>query len=143
MKVIQLVSEPPSQAAQLVSRRVPRIRLSITLVVGVAGCLSTSCAGSERSEPTVVVDGTTVPSRIKIASSPVGGGYYPMGNAIAQVLGTQLAGVIATNEATSGSAQNLRMLDGGELHFGLANASVTLPAIAGRDSGVLPRFKPA
>ena len=85
------------------------------------------------SERTVDVDGTTVPARIKIASSPVGGGYYPMGNAIAQVLGTQLPGVIVTNEATSGSAQNLRMLDGGELHFGLSNASTTLPAIAGRE----------
>ncbi len=93
--------------------------------------ITPSCTPSGRSEETVDIDGTSVPARIKIASSPVGGGYYPMGNAIAQVLLTQLPGAIATNEATSGSAQNLRMLDGGELHFGLANASVTLPAIAG------------
>ena len=133
MKIIRWVSETPTRAAKCVSQSDPRIRLAIMLVAALAVFVSTSCARSERSEPTVDIDGTTVPSRIKIASSPVGGAYYPMGNAILQVLGTQLPGLIATNEATSGSAQHLRMLDGGEIHFGLANASVTLPAIAGSE----------
>ena len=133
MITIQWVFEPPSHTVEFASRRDPRIRPAIALIAALAVLVSTSCARPEGSEPTVVIDGTTVPSRIKIASSTVGGAYYPMGNAIAQVLGTQLAGVIATNEATSGSGQNLRMLDGGELHFGLANASVTLPAIEGRE----------
>ncbi len=131
MKMNHWVPEPPPKREKSVYRSGLRTRLTITIVAALAVCVSASCARSERSEPTVDLDGTTVPSRIKIASSPVGGGYYPMGNAIAQVLGTRLPGVIATNEATSGSAQNLRMLDGGELHFGLANASVTLPAIEG------------
>lgn len=102
--------------------------LAVTLIVTIA------CAPGDLARLTVDVDGTAVPARIKIASSPVGGGYYPMGNAIAQVISRQIPGVIATNEATSGSAQNLRMLDGGELHLALANASTTLPAIAGRDA---------
>ena len=131
MKEIQSVSEPHAHSLRFVSRPGPPTRLAIAMVAVFSVFVLTSCARSERSEPTVDLDGITVPSRIKIASSPVGGGYYPMGAAIAQVLGTHLPGVLATNEATSGSAQNLRMLDGGELHFGLANASVTLPAVKG------------
>ncbi len=133
MKVIHWVPELPLHPARRVSRRYARLRRMTSAAAAATVLVSVACVRSERAEPVVDIDGTSVPSRIKIASSPVGGGYYPMGNAIAQVLSTRLPDVIATNEATSGSAQNLRMLNGGELHFGLANASTTLPAIAGRE----------
>jgi TRAP transporter TAXI family solute receptor len=92
-----------------------------------------TCAGTQPA--TVEVGGVQLPSRIKIASGSVGGAYFPMGNAIAQVLSTELPGVLATGEASGGSAQNIRMLDASQIDFALANASITFPAIRGGSDG--------
>jgi TRAP transporter TAXI family solute receptor len=79
----------------------------------------------------VNVNGTDVPERIKIATASVGGSYYPIGNALAQTLSKNLPGVLVTAENSSGSAQNIRMMDAGQVHFGLSNAAITYPAVRG------------
>jgi TRAP transporter TAXI family solute receptor len=76
-----------------------------------------------------------MPPRVKIASGSVGGAYFPMGNAIAQVLSTKVPGLLATGEASGGSSQNIRMLDGKQIDFALSNASITFPAIRGVSDG--------
>ena len=96
-----------------------------TLVLLAAAC------GGDRGGQTVDVDGTLVPTRLQIATASVGGSYHPIGTAIAQVLSDNLEGVLATAENSSGSNQNIRMLDSGEIHFGLANAAITFPAVRG------------
>jgi hypothetical protein len=96
----------------------------LTTALVLAGCQS-------QPEQTVVIDGVTVPARIQIATASVGGSYHPIGTAIAQVLSNHLEGVVATAENSSGSNQNIRMLDAGQIHFGLANAAVTFPAVRG------------
>jgi hypothetical protein len=114
----------------------PARRVGATIVVGVAAASLISCGGSgDQARQTVAVNGVQVPPRIKIASGSVGGAYFPMGNAIAQVLSTKLPGVLATGEASGGSAQNIRMLDGRQIDFALSNASITFPAIRGGSDG--------
>jgi len=111
-----------------------RILGSGVLVAAVIG--STACAaGDDETRSTVDVGGAKVPPRIKIASGSVGGAYFPMGNAIAQVISSKLPGVLATGEASGGSAQNIRMLDGNQIDFALSNASITFPAIRGVSDG--------
>jgi hypothetical protein len=92
--------------------------------------LATACGG-DRVEQTVDVGGTQVPARIQIATASVGGSYHPIGTAIAQVISENLEGVVATAENSSGSSQNIRMLDASQIHFGLANAAITFPAVRG------------
>ncbi len=94
-----------------------------------------ACAGTESSRgPTVDVGGVQVPARIQIATASVGGSYHPMGLALASVLSDNLPGVVATAETSSGSNQNIRMLDSGQIDFGLSNAAITFPAIRGAES---------
>jgi hypothetical protein len=104
------------------------------LAVALAGAGACAGGGGE-ARATVDVAGTSVPPRIKIASGSVGGAYFPMGNAIAQVISTTVPGVLATGEASGGSAQNIRMLDGNQIDFALANASITFPALRGVSDG--------
>ena len=102
------------------------------IVAGLALLVLTSCA-SGRIEETVDIDGTVVPARLKIATANVGGTYYPMGNAISQVLTSELPGVSATAETSGGSGQNIRMLDANQIHLALANAAITFPARQGAE----------
>jgi TRAP transporter TAXI family solute receptor len=100
--------------------------------VAIAGLYG--CAGSDEGASADPA-GSKAPSRIKIASGNVGGAYFPMGNAIAQVLSTKVPGLLATGEASGGSSQNIRMLDSRQIDFALANASITFPAIRGGSDG--------
>ena len=93
------------------------------------------CAGTDEGASAADPGGSKAPSRIKIASGNVGGAYFPMGNAIAQVLSTKVPGLLATGEASGGSSQNIRMLDARQIDFALANASITFPAIRGGSDG--------
>ena len=86
-----------------------------------------SCGGTEDASPAAA----SRPTRIKIARANVGGSYFPMGSAIAKVLSTKVPGLLATDEASGGSSQNIRMLDRRQIDFGLSNASITFPAIRG------------
>ena len=106
-----------------------RHRVSTTILATLA--LVLAACGGDRQAQTVDVGGTTVPARIQIATASVGGSYHPIGTAIAQVLSDNLPGVVATAENSSGSSQNIRMLDAGQIHFGLGNAAITFPAVRG------------
>ncbi len=105
-----------------------RIRSGLTVVLLALGAAS---CGGDRADATVDVDGTAVPSRIQIATASVGGSYFPLGTAIAEVVTDNVPGVIATAESSSGSNQNIRLLDAGEIHFGMANAAITTSAVVG------------
>lgn len=103
----------------------------LKMVILAACALVGACGEGGQPEATVDINGTAVPARIQIATASVGGSYHPVGTAIAQVLTNHLEGVVATAENSSGSNQNIRMLDAGEIHFGLANAAITFPAVRG------------
>jgi hypothetical protein len=101
------------------------------LIALVALVSMAACEGRERTTETVDVNGTPVPPRLQIATASVGGSYFPVGVAIAQVLTDNLEGVVATAENSSGSNQNIRLLDSNQIHMGMANAAITFPAVRG------------
>ena len=96
-----------------------------------AAACAAGCGGGERDAAMVDVDGTAVPARLQIATASVGGSYFPVGAAIAEVITDNIPGVAATPEVSSGSNQNIRLLDAGEIHLGMANAAITSSAVVG------------
>ncbi len=105
-----------------------RATLAGVIVLALLGC-----SGVGGGADVVVVDGATLPARMQLATASVGGSYFPVGNAIAQVLSDAFPGVVVTAEASSGSSQNIRMLDADQVDLGLGNAAVTFPAIRGAE----------
>ncbi len=102
------------------------------LVALVIGALVVSCGeGSDNGESGD--DG--VPSRVflSLGTAPPGGAFFVVGSALAEVLNEFGAGFgwTATAEATSGSQENIRRLDSGEIEFAMSNAAITYFAVRG------------
>ena len=101
------------------------------LLVPVVACLLTtlSCGGGGESGDS--------PSRVflSVGTAPPGGAFFVVGSALAEVLnefGADL-GWNATAEATSGSQENIRRLDSGELDLAMSNAAITYFAVRGSE----------
>src|SRR3954452_20312677 len=62
---------------------------------------------------------------MSIGTGGTGGGYYPLGGAIANVLSKSLPNVQATAEVTGGSIDNLKLIGSGqsEMAFTMADAA--------------------
>lgn len=101
------------------------------LAVVLAGVLAASCGGGGGEE------GDAAPERVflSMGTAPPGGAFFVVGSALAEVLNEFGAGFgwNATAEATSGSQENIRRLDGGELDFAMSNAAITYFAVRGGD----------
>ena len=86
---------------------------------------ATSCGGGEDAG----ASGDSAPSRVflSIGTAPPGGAFFVVGSALAEVLNEFGAGFgwNTTAEATSGSQENIRRLDSGELDFAMSNAAIT------------------
>jgi TRAP transporter TAXI family solute receptor len=70
-----------------------------------------------------------------MGTAPPGGTFFVFGSALAEVMnefGTA-RGWNTTAEATSGSQENIRRLDSGELDFALSNAAITYFAVRGTE----------
>lgn len=59
-----------------------------------------------------------------LATASIGGAYYPMGQAISSVVENHVEGVSLTPEVTNGSVENPRLVDGGEVQFGITNSNI-------------------
>ena len=99
------------------------------LAVAAACALAASCGGGG--------EGDAAPERVflSIGTAPPGGAFFVVGSALAEVLNEFGAGFgwNATAEATSGSQENIRRLDSGELDFAMSNAAITYFAVRGGD----------
>lgn len=62
--------------------------------------------------------------RLGLATASPGGTYFVMGSGIANCV-TELTdgGIVMTGQTTGGSAENLRLIQGGEVELGIANGS--------------------
>ena len=75
------------------------------------------------------------PSRqfLSVGTAPPGGAFFVVGSALAEVL-NEFGGEFGwstTAEATSGSQENIRRLDSGELEFAMSNAAITYFSVRG------------
>jgi len=92
-----------------------------------------SCGGGNENEGSA----DDAPSRVflSMGTAPPGGTFFVFGSALAEVMnefGTA-RGWNTTAEATSGSQENIRRLDSGELDFALSNAAITYFAVRGTE----------
>jgi len=71
---------------------------------------------------------------ITIGSGGVGGTYYPLGGAMAEVLTNAGIGVRATSRSTSASRENCRLVASGRAHIGMTMGSALYQAITGTDA---------
>ncbi len=71
-------------------------------------------------------------TRLSIATGGTGGVYYPLGGALARLIGEHLPGVQATAEATAASADNLRFIQRGEADLAFTLADTLDDAVRGR-----------
>lgn len=71
---------------------------------------------------------------ISIGSGGVGGTYYPLGGAMAEVLTRANIGVKATSRATAASKENCRLVASGKVQIGMTMGSTLYQAINGLDA---------
>ncbi len=71
---------------------------------------------------------------ITIGSGGVGGTYYPLGGAMAEVLTNAGIGVRATSRSTSASRENCRLVASGRAHIGMTMGSALYQAITGTEA---------
>ena len=97
------------------------------LALALACALAASCGGGG--------GGDAGPERVflSMGTAPPGGAFFVVGSALAEVLNEFGAGFgwNTTAEATSGSQENIRRLDTGELDFAMSNAAITYFAVRG------------
>lgn len=80
----------------------------------------------------VISDSAIAQRRLIIASGGTAGIYHPLGSAIAKILNAQIPDVIASNEATSASADNIRMVTAGKADIAFSQADTAWDAYKGR-----------
>ncbi|HPF85541.1 MAG TPA: TAXI family TRAP transporter solute-binding subunit, partial [Aminivibrio sp.] len=69
-----------------------------------------------------------------MGSGGVGGTYYPLGGAMAEVLTNAGIDVKATSRATSASRENCRLVASGRAHIGMTMGSALYQAITGTEA---------
>ncbi|WP_046471947.1 TAXI family TRAP transporter solute-binding subunit [Allosalinactinospora lopnorensis] len=95
--------------------------LSLPLSVG----LLASC-----SQPAEQMDEDTLDD-LSIASGTTGGVFYPVGGAMAEVINNEVEGVSASTEATAASAENMRLIGGGESEVAIVQGDTAYQAVHG------------
>jgi TRAP transporter TAXI family solute receptor len=71
---------------------------------------------------------------LSLGTAPTGGAFFVVGSALGEVLnGMATESWNVTPESTSGSQENIRRLDTGELDFALSNAAITYFAVRGTE----------
>ena len=101
-----------------------------TVGVAVALAMAVSCGGGGGGE-----SGDAAPARqfLSMGTAPPGGAFFVVGSALSEVMNENGAsfGWSVTAESTSGSQENIRRLDTGELDFAMSNAAITYFAVRG------------
>jgi TRAP transporter TAXI family solute receptor len=109
------------------------MRRAGTLITSMMCALAVSCGGGGGASES----GTAAPSRVflSVGTAPPGGAFFVVGSALAEVInefGDEF-GWSTTAEATSGSQENIRRLDSGELDLAMSNAAITYFAVRGAE----------
>lgn len=98
----------------------PALLVTVSLLAGVVlfGC---NRSGSSRAF-------------ISVGTAPVGGAFYQVGAAVAEVVNQHSDDLNwrVSAEATGGSMENIRLLSQGKLQFAMANASISYFAVRGQ-----------
>ena len=106
------------------------------LFLALAGLLLAGCAGGgdgDAGADTSSASGR--PQFLSVGTAPPGGAFFQVGGAIAATLNKHKGDNAweTTAEATKGSQENIRRLDGGDLDLALANSAISYFAVRGEE----------
>ncbi len=99
-------------------KRVLTAGLALSMVVGITGC----GIGSDKSE-----------SFINIATGGMAGAYYPIGNAISEIINKNVNGVTSGAQSTGASVANINMLADGKVEMAIVQNDITYYAVNGQN----------
>ena len=110
-------------------------------MVGFCGVVLSGCSGSGSSTGSST-GGSTGGGRqfVTIGTAPNGGAFAPIGNAIAGVVDSHKGELnwVVKPQGTKGTQENIRMLEAGEIEFGMANAAISYFAVKGEGNWEKP-----
>jgi TRAP transporter TAXI family solute receptor len=116
-----------------------RRRARLFLAAGVAASvLLTACGGSDNSSGDGGASGGTAAEKrneqLTFATGGTGGVYYPYGGGIANVVSSELPGVVVTVQETNASVDNMLLLESNQAQLALALGDVVSDAVKGENT---------
>ena len=108
--------------------------ISLFLALVMILCLA-ACGKTPETTPAASEDAPKMGlTQFRIGSASMGGGSYTIGNAIAQMINEKMNGVKGFNQETSGSGENVTLLESGEIEIGLIMGATLQAAVDGTGS---------
>ncbi len=101
--------------------------LTIAMLLSLAACSNPE--PSKASDPGSTEAVKPALTQIRIGSASMGGGSYTIGNAIAQMINEKMNGIKGFNQETSGSGENITLLENGEVEIGLIMGATLQAAV--------------
>ncbi|MHB8916377.1 MAG: TAXI family TRAP transporter solute-binding subunit [Desulfocucumaceae bacterium] len=105
----------------------------VFLVLMMAAVLAAGCGGDKKSAPAPKPAEQGKARDINLATGTTSGVYYVLGNGMAQMWNSKVAGVRATAQATEASVQNMNLLQKKEADVGFSMNQVVGNAYEGKD----------
>lgn len=111
--------------------------LALALVISLSAC---GGAGSEASTPEgessaapASSSETGLSGQLTIGTASMGGAYYPVGQAIANLVTQYSGGLNMTPEVTGGAVENCRLVSDGDVDIALTNENHAYAAVHGQE----------
>lgn len=104
-------------------RRIVALLLALSCIFTLAACNGNQESGS--------ASGSGSSQLLTIGTATTGGGWFPMGGALASVLTKYMPNTTVTAIATNASLENLTSLEGKNLELGMANSDVVYQRLKG------------
>ena len=109
-------------------RKVLATILAATIALSMISCSNASTPSQDTGS-----DGEQTASTVNLilGSGGVGGTYYPLGGALAQVWNDNLEGVSVPSQSTGASVENTVLIENGEIELGLTQNDLAEYAVKG------------
>jgi TRAP transporter TAXI family solute receptor len=125
------------------TRTTPRRRSRLLLAVGVtASIVLTACGGGDAESGGGDSAGGEAPEerdvQLTFATGGTGGVYYPYGGGMANLLSSELPGVVVTVQETNASVDNMLLLESDQAQMALALGDVVSDAANGENTFEAP-----
>lgn len=112
-------------------KRILAFALALVLALSLVACGENKAPAQTPSATPEKAPNTSQPILVTIGTGTVGGGWYSMGGALANVLTEKMPNASVTSIATNASLENMSMLEGGKLEIGMANTDVVYQSARG------------
>jgi TRAP transporter TAXI family solute receptor len=106
------------------------VLLAMLTIASLSGCSTSAPEAGGSEDANGQTDGKTV---ISIGTADMGGAYYPIGAAVAQVINDNIPYLEAKVEVTGGALENPKLIYEGQSEIGITNANLAYFALNGEE----------